>query len=105
MKKTFVLVALCMALLWSLPARAQSRHGCEDEAGNPVPCEKPPEDGGGGGGGGGLCWTQSCARCAMTCSEFGGCWNICDYVTANAGCACWFESGSCSENGTCTYVP
>lgn len=91
-----ILVVMLLVCGWTAEAAI-----CKDANGNPIPCEQDP----GGGGGGNLCWSGSCVRCAVQCSEFGGCWNICDYMTANGGCACFFESGSCSEGGTCTYVP
>lgn len=91
--RTFVLSVLILTVLLTVAPVAYAQIEHQDPGS------------GGGGGSGNLCWTQSCARCAYSCSEFGGCWWICDYVTGNGGCACWFESGSCSENGSCTYVP
>lgn len=62
------------------------------------------DPGSGGGGGQSYCWTQSCAYCDEPCNAY-GCWVSCEYDEWPGGCACWFENGECSENGSCTYVP
>lgn len=65
-----------------------------------------PDPGTGGGGGGNLCWSQSCAFCGRDCNESGtSCWAKCFYEEWRGACACWFQNGACSGNGSCTYVP
>ncbi len=61
------------------------------------------DPGTGGGSGQAYCWTQSCAFCGTDCNA-AVCWNTCYYDEWNGGCACWFEDGECSPNGSCTYV-
>lgn len=91
--RTVVLTAAILAVLMSVAPVAHA-----------VVRNQDPGGGSPGGGGGNTCVTQSCAFCAQDCN-LGGCWEVCGYGTWSEACACWFESGVCSPNGECTYVP
>lgn len=88
MKKLLVAPLLLAAILWC-PAVNAGHWGCEDEDGNPIPCEK---DEGGSGGGGDPCSISQKGYCRFMTIYPGG--HSCEAGWCEADPAAWFKCAS-----------
>lgn len=107
MRKLLIASSMLAAVLWSSTGSA-GHHLCEDEGGNPIPCQK---DGGGGGIGAGSCDGAHRGNCrSMYCNYYGTeCYVSWCEADPAAGSACTTDTRpECyigqDDNGDPSYV-